>query len=148
MNRSTTAGRAALGFVAGALSVATFFFAAWWTLRTAGIIPATAPPVWAMDPRVPPLGVPRALNLIFWGGVWGLVLNLAFSSLRGTAWWLAWMLAGAIAVAGVAIFVVPAIKGLPIDNLTPQRFLLSGLINGIYGLGAAVWLRLIGGAPR
>ena len=142
MDQSSTVGRAVMGFVAGALSVVTLFFAAWAAVRAAGFIPPTAPPIWAMD-GVPPFGVPKAINLAFWGGVWGLVLNMIFGGLRGAGYWLAWILAGAIAVAGVAIFVVPAIKGLPIANLTPQRFMISGFLNGIFGLGAAIWLRLV-----
>ena len=142
MDQSSAAGKAIMGFVAGALSVVTFFFATWAALRAAGMIPATAAPVWSMD-GVAPFGVPRALNLAFWGGVWGLVLNLIFSRLSGAGYWIAWLLAGAIVVAGVAIFVVPTIKGLPIANLTPQRFINSGLLNGMFALGAAIWLRVL-----
>jgi hypothetical protein len=141
MDQSSTVGRAVMGFVAGALSVVTFFFAAWAIAQATGYIPAAAEPVWSMK-GVAPWGVPRAINLAFWGGVWGLVLSLLFGGLRGASNWLAWILAGAIAVSAVAIFVVPAIKGLPI-NTAPQRLVISGLLNGIFGLGTAIWLRLV-----
>ena len=143
MDQSSVVGRAGMGFVAGCLSVVTLFFATWAAMRAGGMIPPDAPPVWSMA-GVAPFGVPRAINLAFWGGVWGLVLNLIFGQLRGASYWLAWIVAGAIAVAGVAIFVVPTIKGLPLPNLTQQRFINSGLINGMFGLGAALWLRLLG----
>ena len=142
MDNSSTAGRAIMGFIAGALSVVTLFFAAWAGVRAAGFIPAAADPVWSMK-GVAPWGVPRAVNLAFWGGVWGLVLNLIFGGLRGAGNWLAWGLAGVIAVSAVAIFVVPAIKGVPIANLTPQRFMISGFLNGLFGIGAAIWLRAL-----
>jgi hypothetical protein len=136
------------GFLAGALSVVTVMSAAWWLTRYAGYIPATAPPLWAMEPTVAPYGVPqvvvpRVINFAFWGGVWGLVLNLLFRGLSGAAYWAAWVLAGAIAVAATAIFIVPTIKGTAI-TLTPQRFMVSGFLNGMFGLGAAIWLTILG----
>jgi hypothetical protein len=130
-----------MGFIAGALSTVTFFFAAWAAVQAAGFIPAAAEPVWSLK-GVAPWGVPRAINLAFWGGVWGLVLGLLIGGLRGASYWLAWLLAGVIAVSGVAIFVVPAIKGVAITNLTPQRFMINGLLNGVFGLGAAIWFRV------
>ena len=148
MNNSSTVGRAMFGFVVGALSVVTFMSAAWWLTRAGGFIPATAPPLWGLDPRVPPFSVPRVVNLAFWGGVWGLVLNLLFAGLRGAGYWLAWLLAGAIAVAGVAVFVVPAIKGVPFASPTAQRLMISGFLNGAWGLGAAIWLALLGRGGR
>jgi hypothetical protein len=52
-----------------------------WLTRAAGFIPPNAPPFWSMTPAIPPFGVPRHVNLTFWGGVWGLVLNLLFHRL-------------------------------------------------------------------
>ncbi len=136
---------AAKGFIAGCLSVATVMVAAWLLTRAAGFIPATAPPFWSMTPAIPPFGVPRFLNLIFWGGVWGLFLNLIFARLSGGTYWVAWFLAGAILVAGGAIFVVPLIKStFNAASLTQQRFLVSGFINGMFGLGTALWLMIFG----
>ena len=67
-----------------------------------------------------------------------------FRGLSGAGYWLAWFLAGAIAVAAVAIFVVPAIKGLPVATPPMQRLLVSGFLNGMFGLGAAIWLAIFG----
>lgn len=145
MNASMTAVK---GFVAGFLSVVTVMSAAWWLTREAGFIPANAPPLWSWAPAIPPFGVPRVLNLAFWGGVWALVLSFLFRNLSGIGYWLAWILAGAIAVAATAIFIVPTIKGLPITNLTPQRFMVSGFLNGMWGLGAAIWLMILGRARQ
>jgi hypothetical protein len=142
MDQSSTIGRAVMGFVAGALSVVTFMSAAWLLARAGGYVPANAPPLWAMDPRVAPWGVPRVANLLFWGGLWGLVLNLLFRGLSGVGYWLAWLLAGAIAVAAVAIFVVPAIKGQAFAAPSTQRLMVSGFLNGVFGLGIAIWLQL------
>ena len=135
------------GFIAGALSVLTFMTAAWWLCRAGGLIPATAPPFWSMTPAIPPLGVPRYLNLIFWGGVWGLVLSLLFQRLSGAGYWLAWLLAGVIAVAGTAMFIVPTIKGEAL-NLAPIRFVIFALLHGVFGLGAGIWLAILGRGDR
>lgn len=133
------------GFVAGVLSVVTFMSAAWWLARNLGYIPANAPPLWALQPSVPPLGVPRVANLAFWGGVWGLVLALLFRGLSNAVYWLAWLLAGAIAVGGTAVFIVPTIKGTPI-NVVPMRLIVSAILNGAFGLGTAIWLMILGRA--
>lgn len=144
MRSSSISGQALTGFIAGSLSVVTAFFATWAALRGAGILPASAPPVWSMEPRIPPFGVPRAINLAFWGGVWGLALNVLFASLRGFGYWFTWLLFGAIVVSAMAIWGVPYIKGLPIAQPTPQRLVISGILNGVWGLGAALWLVILG----
>lgn len=140
---NSSIGRAAMGFIAGALSVFTVMTATWWALRTAGFLPANAPAFWSMEPRIAPFGVPRYLNLAFWGGIWGLVLALLLRGVTGVSYWLAWFLAGAIAVAGVALFVVPAIKGLPVAMPTAQRLMISAVLNGMFALGAGIWLRIL-----
>jgi len=131
------------GFLAGALSVVTVMAAAWWVAWSAGWLPAAAVPLWSLAPAVPPFGVPRVFNFMFWGGVWGGVLALLFRRLQGAAYWLAWLFAGAIAVAGTAIFIVPAIKGAPFALPTAQRLMTSGFLNGAFGLGAGAWLAIL-----
>ena len=143
-----TAQNALKGFIAGCLSVVTVMTAAWWLTRAAGYIPANAPPFWSMAPAIAPFGVPRYVNLAFWGGVWGLVLNFFFHHLTGARYWLAWILAGALVVAATALFIVPAIKGLPIATPTQQRLMISGFLNGMFGLGVAVWLSILGAGRR
>lgn len=145
MSTSATVGK---GFVAGALSVVTIMSAAWWATRALGYIPANAPPLWVLEPSVAPFGVPRVVNFAFWGGVWGAVLNMLFRSAEGAAYWLAWIAAGAVAVAGTAIFVVPAIKGIPFVMPPLQRFMVSAFLNGMFGLGAAIWLTVLGRPQR
>lgn len=145
MGTSLTAVR---GFVAGALSVITVMAAAWWLTRAAGYIPATANPLWSWAPPVPPFGVPRVINLAFWGGVWGLVLAILFRGLSGARYWLAWIIAGAIAVAATAIFIVPTIKGEAIRALTTESLLRSAFLNGMFGLGTGLWNMILGGTRR
>ncbi|ODR98948.1 hypothetical protein AUC68_07250 [Methyloceanibacter methanicus] len=63
----------------------------------------------------------------------------------GSAYWLSWILAGAIALPLVAFFVVPPLKGLETPPLWP-RYLVSMMLNATWGLGTALILRGLGGA--
>ncbi len=136
------------GFFAGALSVITAMAATWWLMRAGGYMPANANPLWSWTPPVAPFGIPRVINVMFWGGVWGLVLSLLFRGLSGAKYWLAWFIAGAIAVAGTAIFIVPMIKGEAMRALTAESLLRSGFLNGMFGLGAGLWNMILGGMRR
>ncbi len=128
-----------LGFAAGAF--ATFFFhqSAWYLLNQAGIIPPERP-AWPLDP-IAPLGVPSIVSKMFWGGLWGAGLSLLLARTEGAAYWLAWMLVGAAAPSLVAIYVVPAIKGLPTPELWPRAG-VAATVNAAWGLGTGVFLWL------
>ncbi len=67
------------------------------------------------------------------------------SRLRGGAYWAGWIIIAAIALPLVAFFVVPPIKGEPVPELWP-RFLVSMMLNGSWGFGTALFLRLVGAA--
>ncbi len=104
-------------------------------LWLAGMIPA-AP--WNMTP-VPPLGVPQVLSLAFWGGVWGPPIWWVIRRWQGARFWLGALILGAIGPTLVAMLLVFPLKGLDV-NATK---VVGGLIvNGAWGLGLAVWMRL------
>lgn len=130
-----------LGFVAGFLATLLFHQSIWYIFNHIGLIPMSRP-AWPTDP-VPPLGVPSLLSKAFWGGLWGLVFVPFLARLGGSAYWLSWVLAGAIALPLVAFFVVPPLKGLEIPAFWP-RYLVSTMLNATWGLGTAVILRLLG----
>ena len=132
-----------LGFVAGFLATLLFHQGLWLVLNHIGLIPMSRP-AWPTD-AVPPLGVPSLLSKAFWGGLWGLVLAPFLARLTGAGYWLAWILAGAIALPLVAFFVVPPLKGLDTPPLWP-RYLVSMALNATWGLRTAVILRLLGAA--
>ena len=132
-----------LGFVAGALATALFHQSAWYLLNQAGIIPPDRP-AWPMN-AIPPLGVPYLISKMFWGGLWGAGLALLMARIEGAAYWIAWIVVGAIAPSLFAIYVVPAIKGLAFPDFWPRAG-VAGTVNAAWGLGTAIFLRLFGAA--
>jgi hypothetical protein len=77
--------------------------------------------------------------------VWGAALVPLLSHSRGGAYWASWIVVAAIAPPLVAFFVVPPIKGEPVPELWP-RFLVSMMVNGAWGFGTALFMRLVGAA--
>jgi len=132
-----------LGFVAGALATLLFHQSAWFLLNQAGVIPADKP-AWPMGP-IPPWGLPSIVSKMFWGGLWGAGLALILARIEGSAYWLAWIVVGAVAPSLVAMYVVPVIKGLPVSDFWPRAG-VAGTVNAAWGFGTAVFLRLLGAA--
>jgi hypothetical protein len=91
-----------------------------------------------------PLGVPQVISLAFWGGIWALALAALIESLPPPRRWLAWIVAGAIGPSAVALFVVFPLKGMPMaGGWDPKLIVGALLLNGAWGLGCAVFLRLM-----
>ncbi|HUS83142.1 MAG TPA: hypothetical protein VM013_07830 [Dehalococcoidia bacterium] len=132
-----------LGFVAGFLATLIFHQGLWYIFNHTGVIPPSRA-AWSLDP-IPPFGVPSVVSKAFWGGLWGLVLTPLLAQWTGTAWWAAWIVVGAVALTAVAFFVVPLIKGEPMQAMGP-RFLIGLSVNGAWGFGTALLLRLFGAA--
>jgi hypothetical protein len=134
------AARAFFGFIAAAISVLIFHQAMWEALHLLALPGMGMPPPYPTDP-IAPLGVPRILDLCFWGGLYGIVFGLALPKLTAPLW-LCGLVLGIIA-ALVGLFVVPAIKGLPVGSGWPLGFLRSFLINGFWGIGVGLILPLL-----
>jgi len=103
---------------------------------------------WVMAPT-PPMGVPSVISLAFWGGLWGIALWLMIRGSGGSKYWLLAVVLGAILPTLVAFFVVFPMKGLPVGGgWKPDLIVGALLLNGAWGLGVALFLRLLGGAKR
>jgi hypothetical protein len=130
-------------FLAGFLSTLVFHQGLLAILHGAGATPL-AP--YAMTP-VPPFQVPQVVSLAFWGGVWGVLLWLMIRPLGGS--WLYWVSAlvlGALAPTIVALFVVFPLKGKPVAGGWQPALIVGALmLNGAWGIGTALFLRLFGG---
>ena len=77
--------RAIFGFVAAAISVLTFHQAMWAFLHLLNLPGMGMPPPYPTAP-VPPWGVPRIVDLAFWGGLYGILFGLALPRLRPPYW--------------------------------------------------------------
>jgi hypothetical protein len=133
----------AKAFLAGFLSTLVFHQGALAILHGAG---ATAHKPWVMAP-VPPLGIPSVLSLAFWGGLWGVALWLMIRRSAGSKYWLLAVVLGAILPTLVAFFVVFPLKGLPVGGgWKPDLIVGALLLNGAWGFGVALLMRILGGA--
>lgn len=133
--------RAALGFVAAAVSVLIFHQGMWEILHLTQPPGLTMPSWYPMD-RIPPWGVPRVINLCFWGGLYGIVFGLLLPRFPLPVW-ACGIITGFIA-AFVGLVVVTAIKGLPIGGgWVLMSWVRSLLINGSWGLGLGLILPLM-----
>lgn len=104
-----------------------------------------------ISPRAPfnlaatePLGIPQVVSLAFWGGVWAIALAPLLAKFTAARWWSAWIIAGAIGPSAVALFIVFPLKGMPMaGGWDPKLIIGALLLNGAWGLGCAVALRLM-----
>jgi hypothetical protein len=132
-----TATRILLGFAAGALSVLVFHQSVVELLHLAG----SGPRAWSLQP-VRPLGIPRIVDLCFWGGLYGAAFGALLPRFRLPVW-VCGLLLGCIAVL-VGWFVVAPIKGVPVAaGFVPIAMGRSLLINGTWGLGVGLILPLL-----
>ena len=128
--------RAGLGFLAAALAVLTFHQGMWAALHALNLPGMGMPAPYPTDP-IAPLGVPRVVNLCFWGGLYGVVFGL-LSPRFTLPLWLCGLITGCIA-ASVGLLLVPAIKGLPMGGgWMWTSWARSLLINGSWGLGLGI----------
>lgn len=126
-------------FIAGALAVLVFHQSALGLLHLVGLTTRTP----FVLSAVPPLGVPQLLSLMFWGGVWGLVLLALLRPLGDARCWLRGLVLGALGPTLVSWFVVAPLKGLPLAGGWQPAAMATGLIvNAAWGLGLVALLRL------
>lgn len=122
-------------FVAGFLAILFFHQGGLWLLHLAGKV---ATPPWNMTP-VPPLGVPSVLSLALWGGLWGIVLWTMIRNAKATRFWMLAIVLGALLPSLVTWFVEFPIKGIAVSA---PLVVGSLLLNALWGLGVAVYMRL------
>jgi len=129
----------AIGFIAAALSVLTFHQITVWILSLIGMVPPGG--AYSLV-GVPPWGVPRLLNLCFWGGLYGAVFGLLWPRFSKPAWQCG-LITGIIAGL-VGLFVVSSIKGLPVaGGWSVQAIARSLIINGVWGIGLGLFASLL-----
>ena len=127
------------GFAAGFLSHLIFQGALGTALYAMGLVPVLP---WSLE-TVPPLGVPRSLNLGFWAGLWGVVYVLLEHRLTARLNWWAGGLVFGLAFPLLAFwFIVLPLKGAGIGG----GFHLDAVpihiaFHAIFGIGTAIIYR-------
>jgi len=132
--------RITFGFVAAVISVLIFHQGMWTILHYLALPGIGMPAPFPID-GVAPFGVPRIISLCFWGGLWGALFGAVWRGPRSSTWWAGIILGVAAALTG--LFIVPAIKGLPIGGLVLNNWIRSLLINGSWGLGVGLLLTAV-----
>lgn len=140
-------GRIVLGFIAAAISVVAVHETIILILTNYGVIPGTA---WGMQ-GIPPWGVPRLINNIFWGGLWGVLFALVYEWIPGGMGWLKGLIFGIFIVIVSNWILLPLIKGqvfgqekqVLFNGWNQQRMLIVLLIVGGFGLGLGIIYRLL-----
>jgi hypothetical protein len=141
-------GRIVLGFVAAAISVLIVHEGIIYFLNNAGYIPSRG---WSMTPAIPPYGVPRLINNVFWGGLWGVLFALLYNWIPGGMAWLKGLIFGLFIVVVSNWILLPLIKGqmfgVPNQVLfggwNPTRMWIVAAIVGGFGLGLGIIYGLI-----
>ena len=131
-------------FIAGFISTLVFHQGVLALLYLAGASPHAPYDLRA----VPPLGLPAVISLAFWGGVWGAAIWSLLKHLGGAAYSVWAVVIGAIGPSAVALFIVYPLKGMPVaGGWDPKLLGTALLLNGTWGLGLALLMRLLHHAP-
>jgi hypothetical protein len=137
-----TVGRIVLGFIAAAIAVVIVHEGVIYLLTQNGFIRGAA---WGMQP-IPPWGVPRLINNVFWGGLWGALFGLIYHTLPGGVGWLKGLIYGLFIVIVSNWILLPLIKGqvfgqpnqVLFGGWDPRRMLAAAIIVGAFGLALGV----------
>lgn len=142
-----SATRLLFGFIAGFVATLVFHQIGVLLLHFAGIIPNMP---YNMHP-VPPFHVPQFVSLAFWGGVWGIVFVLAEPAIARSSggYWVGAIVFGAVFPTVFSWLVVAPLKGLPLGyGFRFPGLLIGPIVNGLWGLGTAVFLLLMAALPK
>jgi hypothetical protein len=135
-----------LGFAAAALAVLIFHQGMLYMMGQLGWTKGVA---WSMD-SVPPFGVPKFVNAMFWGGLWGILFGAIADRIPGSAYWSKGFIFGLIFTTILGSWlIVSLIKGRPIFSGFLNGYDFSKLRNGFllnsvaFGIGLGVIYRLL-----
>lgn len=127
-----------MGFIAGAIAVATAHEIINWLLLQAGLFPRVP---WSMQPAAM-TGVPQILSDMFWGGLWGVLFAAIQDRMPGGSLWLKGLIFGLVGPALIGVFIlVPLLTGrFPLFFGGDPKLIISVLLI-LAGFGAAMgWL--------
>lgn len=144
------------GFVMGALSVLAFHQGTMHLLFNYGnnvtfitdVIGRAESPGWQLhqgmaNPPIPGVHIPAFFNLMFWGGLWGMLIAalIRYTTLPDL---MTGAVVGGVVSVLVSVALVAAVQGLPLlDGGDTRDLLRAVLIHGGFGFGVAFLLRPI-----
>ena len=131
--------RIALAFAAGFAAVLVFHQGMAIILYLLGGLPAFP---YSFAPR-PPFGVPAVISSSFFGGLWGIALVFLLDAKPEWPAIPVGIIFGAVALTFVALTVVALFRGQPIGALDPFRWWRGLLLNGTWGLGVVLIMRML-----
>lgn len=133
------------GFIAGFLATLTFHQFSLWILQAIGVAPFGPFNMTATQP----FAIPAVISLALWGGVWGILFTWIHHRFpQNNLYWLSAFLFGAIFPSLAALLIVAPLKGHPLGGGWPPMLLLTAfLINGAWGIGTAVFIKLLSRIP-
>lgn len=127
-------------FFAGFVSTLTFHQGLLWVFKQYDLVGATP---WNML-SVPPFGAPAVISLAFWGGLWGILIWLLIRRALAAGYYVGAVILGAIGPTAVALTLVAWLKHHPIAaNLNLHTIAIGLALNGAWGLGVAVFMRIM-----
>jgi hypothetical protein len=135
--------RILFGFTAGFIATMTFLQIGLWVLWGLGVSPLAPYSTAATKP----FGVPVFISQALWGGVWGILFALVERRFpaRGRYWVTAFLF-GAVLLSLVLVLVVLPLKGRPPGGGWDPRLMLTAfIVNGAWGVGTGLFLRLMAG---
>jgi hypothetical protein len=127
-----------MGFIAGAIAVATAHEIIDFLLLKAGFFPRVP---WSFEPAAM-TGVPQLVSDMFWGGLWGVLFALIQERIPGGSLWLKGLIFGIVGPALIGVFIlVPLLTGrFPLFFGGDPKLIISVLLI-LAGFGAAMgWL--------
>lgn len=128
-----------IGFVAGAIGVLVFHQGVILAMYLLGLLPSGP---YSMRATAP-FNVPQVLSSAFWGGLWGIVLVWLMTTVRAAdRLWVALLFGGVLPTLVGILVVTPLKGGDPAARLQFAMLLRGFIINGAWGLGAALTYRL------
>ncbi len=140
-----------LGFIAAAIAVLTVHQSIVYGLISAKFLPATSQ-AWSMA-AIAPFGVPKILNDVFWGGLWGSLFAVVWPRLPGGTMWLRGLIFGCIIALVSNWTLLPFIRGTLLGmprqvyfaGFDPARMGATLLILGGFGLATGLIYGLMRG---